>query len=274
MVTSGLQHHLVNASRLVSALLLSILLLPLGVAAAEGKAWVDAPEPSTIGSVMWAEIYQTPESASFGAITSYVCGSKSVYGLAGSTGGVNSSGGDRLGSRYVYFASECNASQAGTWAFDRVSYRFALANGYYRYAGELVAPPPSTTTSTTTSTSTTSTTIVEAVPASNSTATRRVRVSTTVPSSSVSEDDGVLEEEDFAELSVRTTNGRTLISVFSSYYGREMIIRARAKSRPSVRWEFNVGDSGIRRFVTNRNLSGFTLSLWVDGERVDSLKLR
>jgi hypothetical protein len=102
-----------------------------------------------------------------------------------------------------------------------------------------------------------------------------VRVSTTATTSSVLEDDGVLEEEeDFAEMSVRTIGGRTQISVFSSYSGTEMTIRARAKSRPSVTWEFVVGDNGIRRFVTTRRLSGYTLSLWVDGERLDSVKVR
>lgn len=268
-----LRRSSVRASRLLSALIASVLMYPLGTAVAEGKAWTDAPEPSTNGNVMWAEIYQTPESTSFGAITSYACGPKSVYGLAGSTGGVNPRGGDRLGSRYVYFASECNVSQAGTWAFDRGTYRFALANGFYRYAGELVAPSPSTSTSTTTST--TSTTIVESDSTSTSTTSRRARSTTTTLSPTFVEDDGTVEEEeDFAEITVRTFGGRTQISVFSSYPSKEMTIRARAKSRPTVTWEFATGQNGIQRIVTTRRLSGYTLSLWVEGERLDSFKVR
>ena len=82
-----------------------------------------------------------------------------------------------MGTRYIYFASQCNVSQApSAWAFDKTTYRFALSNGYYRYAGELIAP---TTTTTTTTTSTTTTTTVPATTTTSTVVTQSVRSTTT-----------------------------------------------------------------------------------------------
>lgn len=256
---------------------LSILSTPWsGIDASSGNAWMDAPEPVSAGDVMWAHVYQTPESASFGSITSYSCGSKSVFGTSGSTGGVNLGGGDRLGVRYIYFASSCGASQAGTWDFDTSTYRFRLANGYYRYAGELVAPASTTTssTSTTSTTSSTSTTIAEVSSITNSiTGARRTRNNPTTTTVEVAEDDGIVEE-DYAEIAVRTIDKKFEVRVYSSLSGTEMTIRARSASRPTITWEFRTSESGQRRFLTSRSLKGYVLSLWVDGERMDSLRVK
>jgi hypothetical protein len=52
-----------------------------------------------------------------------------------------------------------------------------------------------------------------------------------------------------------------------------MVVRARAAGKRSITWRFTTADSGQRRFVTSQNLAGYTLSLWVDDERADSVRV-
>jgi len=361
--------------------------------------WGDAPEPSGSGDVMWAEIYQTPEGSGYGHITSYACGPKSTYGKSGTTGGQNLGGGDRLGTRYIYFADTCGVSQAPSHlAFNRSTYVFTLSNGYTRYAGALVAP---TTTTTTTSTSTSTTTIppsslnpckdpanpryacgwanvsdsgavgnvivctfdvcgsgffggrryvlqtrqevggnvagynsgaydfatnrfypnglggswftggdtwegIRASLAATGTTTTtststtvkktttttepesedntdtttttvkkpstRTTTTTTTTTIAPEVDDGE-SEEDFAELSVRQQGSQYKVQVFSSFPNTDMVIRARSAGRTSITWRLTTTDTGRHQFLTNRKLKGYTISLWIDDERVDSLKI-
>lgn len=275
----------------ISAFVLSAM--SSGVFALE---WSDAPEPSSSGDVMWAEIYQTPEGSGFGLITTYACGPKSQYGKAGTTGGQNLGGGDRLGTRYIYFADTCGASQAPTRsAFNRSTYVFTLSNNYTRYAGALVAPTTTTTTTTTTTvapSTTTSTTVrrvttttlptdsdekdssTTTLPSGRTTTTTIARrgVSTTI-SEPIGEDDGE-SEDDYAELSVRNQGTKFQVQVFSSFVDTDMIIRAKSSGKATITWRFATKSSGNYKFVTNRVLSGYVLSLWINDERVDSLRIR
>lgn len=354
--------------------------------------WSDAPEPSGSGDVMWAEIYVTPESSGYGLITTYACGPNSRYGKSGTTGGQNLGGGDRLGTRYIYFADRCNVSQApSNRAFNTSTYVFTLENGYTRYAGALVAP---TTTTTTTSparsgnpctdpsnpkyvcgwatvsdsgqvsnaivcayevcgsgffggqrtvlqtrqevggnvagygsgsydfatnrfypfgvdgawftggdtwegiraslqaTDTTSTTVrrqttttlptdsdeedssTSTLPSRRTTTTTVARRgATTTVAEPLEEDDGE-SEDDYAELSVRSEGRKFRVQVFSSFVDTDMVIRARSSGKATITWRFSTGSSGNRKFLTNRRLSGYVLSLWIDDERVDSLRIR
>ena len=52
---------------------------------ASALAWPDAPEPGTNADAMWAMIYQTPEENGYGAITSFACGPKSIWGKDGTS---------------------------------------------------------------------------------------------------------------------------------------------------------------------------------------------
>jgi hypothetical protein len=272
----------------VGAFVLSTV--PSGALALE---WPDAPEPSGSGDVMWAEIYQTPESASFGMITSYACGPKSQYGRSGTTGGQNLGGGDRLGSRYIYFANACNVSQAqSNRAFDKSSYVFTLENGYTRYAGALVAPPTTTTTSTTTTTtSTTSTTTTTIPPTTTSTSPsssgKKNTTTTSVQASNPSpvngnltdttiaavQDDGQ-SDDDFADIGISSRSGKFDLRVSSSFPDTQMLLRAVKKGSKSVTWNLVSNGGGSYRIITSRSLKGFTLTLWIDGEKWDSIAVR
>lgn len=140
---------------------------------------------------------------------------------------------------------------------------------------------PTTTTSTTSTTSTTTTTVPETttttvaevgVTATRSTRQSATRRTTTTTTPDVTEDDGDLEE-DYAELAVRKVGTRYEVRVYSSYGDTAMVVRARAAGKRSISWRFTTAESGQRRFVTSQNLLGYTLSLWVDDERADSIKV-
>jgi hypothetical protein len=53
-----------------------------------------------------------------------------------------------------------------------------------------------------------------------------------------------------------------------------MILRAYKKNSKSVTWIFTTYPSGSYRILTSRALKGFTVSLWIDGEKWDSLVVR
>ena len=263
-----------------------VALMPSAVAALE---WSDAPEPSGSGDVMWAEIYQTPEGASFGKITSYACGPKSQYGKNGTTGGQNIGGGDRLGTRFIYFADSCGVSQApSNSAFNTSSYVFTLSNGFTRYAGLLVSPPTtttttSTTTTTTTTTSTTTSTTTTTVPKTTTTMTEPEEENTTATTKPKSKatttttkpadfDDGTEEDELVADIQVKKLGSNYSIRITSNQENNEMQIVARRKGQKNISWTIKTDDSGAKRISTSRNLRGFTLFLRVDGETVDTAK--
>ena len=137
--------------------------------AISGTAWSNAPQPNHSANALWAAVYQTPEESGYGHVTGFVCGSKSTYGLSGTTGGVNLGGGGRLGVRYIYFASSCYdtngngiSTQCSSTCLNTSTFVFTIANGYTRYAGELVLPSATTTTTTTTTTVAATTTTVAA----------------------------------------------------------------------------------------------------------------
>ena len=136
-----------------------------------------------------------------------------------------------------------------------------------------------TTTTSTTSTTTTSTTVpvttttsaeVSTTGTGSTTQTARRATTTTAPESV--EDDGEVEE-DYAELAVRKVVSRFEVRVYSTYSETEMIVRARAVGRRSITWRFTTSNSGQRRFITSQNLTGYTLTLWVDEVRADSVKV-
>jgi predicted nucleic acid-binding Zn-ribbon protein len=86
------------------------------------------------------------------------------------------------------------------------------------------------------------------------------------------DDDGV--EDDFAEISVRTSSGKYDIRVGSSYSETEMVIRARKSGARAIVWNITTSSEGARRILTSRNLSGYTLTLLVDGEVFYRVRVR
>ena len=87
------------------------------------------------------------------------------------------------------------------------------------------------------------------------------------------EDDGI-SEEDFADLGVSQKSGRFDIRVSSSFLETEMVLRAYKKGSKSVTWYFKTNQNGQYRIITSRLLRGFTMSIWLDGEKWDSLVIR
>ena len=143
---------------------------------------------------------------------------------------------------------------------------------------------PTTTTSTTTTTTTTTTTVPDTttttaevattgtVTGSRTTRSATTRRSTTTTSPDAVEDDGEVDE-DYAELAVRKAGTRYEVRIYSTYAETEMVVRARSVGKRSITWRFTTGDTGQRRFVTSQNLAGYTLTLWVDDERADSIRV-
>jgi hypothetical protein len=105
-----------------------------------------------------------------------------------------------------------------------------------------------------------------------STSRSATRRTTTTTAPDATEDDGEVEE-DYAELAVRMAGARYEVRIYSTYGKIDMVVRARAAGKRSITWRFTTADSGQRRFVTSQNLAGYTLSLWVDDERADSVRV-
>ncbi len=98
------------------------------------------------------------------------------------------------------------------------------------------------------------------------------RVTTTTVEPDAVEDDG--EEEDFAELSISKRNGKFVMTVSSSFIDTDMVLRATKKGSKAISWSITTKATGNYRILTGRALKGFTVSLWVDGEKFDSFRVR
>jgi hypothetical protein len=99
------------------------------------------------------------------------------------------------------------------------------------------------------------------------------RTTTTTIEVPVVEDDGE-SEDDFADVGLSSKDGKFNIRVSSSFGETEMVLRAYKKNSKSVTWSFTTYSSGSYRILTSRALKGFTVSLWIDGEKLDSLVVR
>jgi hypothetical protein len=120
---------------------------------------------------------------------------------------------------------------------------------------------------------TTTTTVADVgVVGASSTSRAATRRTTTTTAPAATEDEGEVDE-DYAELAVRKVGARYEVRIYSTYGKTNMVVRARAAGKRSIAWRFTTADSGQRRFVTSQNLAGYTVSLWVDDERADSVKV-
>ena len=99
------------------------------------------------------------------------------------------------------------------------------------------------------------------------------RTTTTTTQVDAVEDDGD-SEEDFADLGISNKSGKFDMRISSSFVETEMILRAYKKGSKSVTWNFTTNSNGQYRIITSRLLKGFTMSLWIDGEKWDSLVVR
>jgi hypothetical protein len=116
--------------------------------------------------------------------------------------------------------------------------------------------------------------VTTTVPSSGGSSSNSVsRTTTTTIEVPVVEDDGE-SEDDFADIGLSSKDGKFNIRVSSSFGETEMILRAYKKNSKSVTWSFTTYSSGSYRILTSRALKGFTVSLWIDGEKWDSLVVR
>ncbi len=116
-------------------------------------------------------------------------------------------------------------------------------------------------------------TVAAEAPLASGTSSSRITSVTSVTSViDAIEDDGL--EDDFAELTVRMTDGKFDLRVNSSYPETDMVIRARKPGVRVIVWNLTTTSDGVRRILTSRNLSGYTLSLLVDDEVFHRVRVR
>jgi hypothetical protein len=85
-------------------------------------------------------------------------------------------------------------------------------------------------------------------------------------------DDGEIEEP-FAEISYTKLNSnRYTIKVNSNLESETVVIRATKKGSSTIRFTRNTKSDGDFRFTTNRNLNGYTLTIFFDSLKLNSFK--
>jgi hypothetical protein len=91
--------------------------------------------------------------------------------------------------------------------------------------------------------------------------------------SDVEEDDGVVEEP-YAELAVTRTGTKYLISVTSNLDQESIQIRATKKGSSTIKFEKQTNSDGNVRFTSTRKLSGYTLTIYLDGAKLNATKVK
>jgi hypothetical protein len=103
--------------------------------------------------------------------------------------------------------------------------------------------------------------------------TSRVNAKTSTTTIEAVEDDGQ-SDDDFADIGVSSKAGKFDMRISSSFSDTEMLLRAVKKGSKSITWNLVTNSGGNYRIITSRSLKGFTLSLWIDGDKWDSLVVR
>ncbi len=91
--------------------------------------------------------------------------------------------------------------------------------------------------------------------------------------SDIGEDDG-FEEEPYAALAVTKTGNKFLISVSSNLDQESVQIKATKKGSATIRFNKQTYSDGTLKFTSTRKLSGFTLTIFLDGDKLNSLKVK
>jgi len=87
------------------------------------------------------------------------------------------------------------------------------------------------------------------------------------------EDDG-LDDEDYADIGVSNKGGKFDLRISSTFPDADMTLRATKRGSKSISWNVTTNSDGNYRIITTRSLKGFTLTLWIDGDKWDSLLIR
>ena len=185
-----------------------------------------------------------------------------IYGYGGGFGGLTS----ELQASTTYFVQGYAKTSSGTYSSEIIAITTTSAE---------VALRNTTTTTATTVTPSQPSAGSSSGASEDSTISQPSTISRVISVTTVQEaieDDGV--EDDFAEISVRTSSGKYDIRVGSSYSETEMVIRARKSGARAIVWNITTSSEGARRILTSRNLSGYTLTLLVDGEVFYRVRVR
>ncbi len=132
-----------------------------------------------------------------------------------------------------------------------------------------ITPATTTTTTTTVPKKITTTTTTAPITTTANTGTSQTKSSTTSTTPAV-EDDGE-SEDDYADIGVSNSGGKYDLRISSSFPQTKMMLRANKKGSKSITWSLTTNTNGNYRIITTRALKGFTLSLWIDGDKWDSL---
>ena len=86
--------------------------------------------------------------------------------------------------------------------------------------------------------------------------------------------DGI-EEDISATISYKSTSkGLITFNIQSNLDTEELILRATKKGAKTIKFSLNSDDSGAVNFTTRRNLKGYKVTLYYQGEIFDSIKIK
>jgi hypothetical protein len=121
-------------------------------------------------------------------------------------------------------------------------------------------------------TTSTATTQPPPIAGSKTVSTQPRSISTTTAVDAI-EDNGQ-SDDDFADIGVSLRSGKFDMRISSSFPETKMMLRAFKKGSKSIIWNMTTNANGSYRILTTRALKGFTLSLWIYGDKWDSLTVR
>lgn len=185
-----------------------------------------------------------------------------IYGYGGGFGGITS----ELQASTTYFVQGYAKTSSGTYSSEIIAITTTSA--------EVASRNTTTTTATTVTPSQPSAGSSSGAP-EDSTISQPSTISRVISVTTVQEaieDDGV--EDDYADLSVRSSSGKYDIRISSSYAETNVVIKARKPGSRVIVWNAVTSAEGARRILTSRNLSGYTLTLLIEEEVFYRIRIR
>jgi hypothetical protein len=185
-----------------------------------------------------------------------------IYGYGGGFGGITS----ELQASTTYFVQGYAKTSSGTYSSEII----AITTTSAEVASRNTTTTPATTVAPSQPSAGSSSGAPEDSTISQPSTISRVISVTTVQEAI--EDDGV--EDDYADLSVRSSSGRYDIRISSSYAETNVVIKARKPGSRVIVWNAVTSAEGARRILTSRNLSGYTLTLLIEEEVFYRIRIR
>jgi len=80
------------------------------------------------------------------------------------------------------------------------------------------------------------------------------------------------DEEPFAKLTIKREKSKYTFTITGNIADEQLLVRATKKGQKSILFKIKTNDDGFARFTTTRILSGYQVSLSLDGEILSSVK--